>query len=493
MLFHTSAFAVFFLLFLACYLPVRRTRWGVRVIVVFSSVFYGSWDWRFLPLLWLTILVDYFIAKWMGATSTGAVGSTGSAGLAETHDYDLKRSVRRRLLILSIVCNLGILFYFKYWNFVVATALGTSSVAKQLSNPELILPLGISFYIFQSMSYVIDVYRGRQEPLRNVGDFAAFVTFFPHLVAGPIQRIQQLVPQILNPDNIDATRLISGALLFSAGFLRKSCGDILASYHDPVFNGLDKAEPSAVVISLFTFGLQIYLDFAGYSEMAVGIARCLGIDLMDNFKAPYLSTSIQEFWRRWHISLSFWLRDYLYISLGGSRAGWVMQARNLLFTMTVCGLWHGAALNFALWGLLHGLLMVLNTVYRRFIAGGSLRTSGGGLIPGIGWALTYVLTNYLWLYFRVPTWREAVVGNWKVLAWLAEPSVPLLPAGILYIAAAVLIADLYTKWRDELIPVRIVVTPRRAIAYGAVTALVFVTALILSVGQPTVQFIYFMF
>ena len=483
MLFHTPRFVLFLAAFLVCYLPVRRSAWGVRVIVLFSSLFYASWDWRFLPLLWVTIFVDYVIARRMRVSTPSTEAATVRL-----------RSARKRLLIASIACNLGILFYFKYWNFVVSSLFGTSAIGTRLAKPELILPLGISFYIFQSMSYIIDVYRGRQEPLDHLRDFAAFVTFFPHLVAGPIQRIQQLVPQILKPADLTVSRVVSGALLFGAGFLRKSCGDILAGFHDPIFKSPASADPAAMTISLFTFGLQIYLDFAGYSEMAVGLARCLGIDLMDNFKAPYLSTSIQEFWRRWHISLSFWLRDYLYISLGGNRSGWLLQARNLVFTMTVCGLWHGAGWNYVMWGLLHGVLMVLNSAYHRLIGPAkrahTIRRPVSGLL---GWVVTYVLANYFWLYFRIPSWPQAMEANRKVLAWLEHPVLPTLPPGALYIAAAVLVSDLYIKWKDELVSVHVTVTPPRAIAYGAVTGLLFTAAIILSVGSPTVQFIYFQF
>jgi alginate O-acetyltransferase complex protein AlgI len=206
MLFHTARFALFFAVFLAFYLPLRRTRWGVAVIVVFSSLFYGSWDWRFLPLLWFTIVLDY----WVGFLLARAPAHR-----------------RKRLLFLSIAANLAILGYFKYWNLIVKTATMQWAWLHGISPGEVVLPLGISFYTFQSMSYVIDVYRGKQAPLRSLWDLAAFVTFFPHLVAGPIQRIQQLVPQILAPDRITYTRIAAGVSIISLGLLRKGLGETL--------------------------------------------------------------------------------------------------------------------------------------------------------------------------------------------------------------------------------------------------------------------------
>jgi D-alanyl-lipoteichoic acid acyltransferase DltB (MBOAT superfamily) len=353
-----------------------------------------------------------------------------------------------------------------------------------------VLPLGISFYIFQSLSYIIDVYRRKQVAVAGLLDFAAFVTFFPHLIAGPIQRVQQLVPQILKPDAITVTRIGSGVFLFSVGFLRKSFADLLATFHDPVFNGLDKAAPVAVVTAVFSFGFQIYLDFAGYSEMAVGLARVLGIDLIDNFQAPYLSTSFREFWRRWHISLSMWLRDYLYISLGGSREGLARQAANLVFTMTVCGLWHGAGWNFVLWGFLHGCYLAINILFNRVIGDRIPRVAGGVA----GWVITFVVANYTWLYFRLPTMEAAMAANRKIGEWIAHPVLPrIVPPGLFLVVAAVFAMDAYQRFRNGFVPIGLELTTFRAVRYGLATGALLVAGLILNLGQPTLQFIYFQF
>jgi alginate O-acetyltransferase complex protein AlgI len=474
MLFHTPGFLLFFAVFLCCYLPVRRTKWGVRVIVVFSSVFYGSWNWRFLPLLWVTILVDFTVGYLLARTESP------------------RR--RKQLVAASVVCNLGILGYFKYWNFLILSIGGDAGWARGLTMGNIILPLGISFYVFQSMSYIVDVYRRTQPPLDDVFEFAAFVTFFPHLIAGPIQRIHQLVPQILRPDTITYNRVASGVLLFASGMFRKGLGDVLSAYHDPIFKSLGTASPADVSLAVLTFGLQIYLDFSGYSEMAVALARMLGIDLIQNFNAPYLSASIQEFWRRWHISLSLWLRDYLYISLGGSRVGLSRQVANLLFTMTVCGLWHGAGWNFALWGLLHGIYLVVNTLFARLTGKwwekrGPWQTAA--TITAV--PLTYLAANYAWIYFRLATLKEAAIANRKIWEFLRHPAPPSASPSIIAIFGVVMVMDLYMRFAGEIFPIHDELTWRRAAAYGCLAGILIATSVVLMVGVPTQQFIYFNF
>jgi alginate O-acetyltransferase complex protein AlgI len=473
MLFHTPLFLLFFTVFLAFYLPARGTRFAIPVIVMFSSIFYASWNWRFLPLLWITIGVDYTLGNLVAATA------------------DKRR--RKSLVAASIVTNLGILGYFKYWNFAVTSALGPA-LASRLTVGDIILPLGISFYVFQSMSYVIDVYRGIQPPMKRLLDFAAFVTFFPHLIAGPIQRVQQLVPQLLKPDAITFNRVASGLLLFASGMFRKGMGDALAAWHDPIFKGLAAATPADATLAVFTFGLQIYLDFSGYSEMAVGLARALGVDLMQNFNAPYLSVSARDFWRRWHISLSQWLRDYLYISLGGSRVRLPVQVGNLLFTMTVCGLWHGAGWNFVLWGLLHGLYLSANAVFHRF-AGTWIEARRWARVAAVavGVPLTYLLVNYAWIYFRLPTLPDAMDMHGKIAAFLSNPRIPAAPPGIYAMFLVVLGLDLITRFRGEIFPFQAPLTWPRALAYGAIAGGLLVAGLVLVVGVPEQQFIYFNF
>jgi D-alanyl-lipoteichoic acid acyltransferase DltB (MBOAT superfamily) len=289
--------------------------------------------------LWLTIVVDFYISKRISRLE--------------------KKSARLGLLLFSISINIGILFFFKYYNFFIdsVSILGIDNLA-DWSLPNLVLPVGISFYIFQSLSYSIDVYRRRIQPVDSIIDYAAFVCYFPQLVAGPIERLENLLPQLLKPRKLTYSIFVSGFFLFCFGFLRKSFADTLATMIDPVFANVLTSTPTTVLLAVFGFGLQIYLDFTGYVDMARGISRIIGVELSINFDAPYTSSSPREFWRRWHISLSGWLRDYLYISLGGNRYGLPRHVFALMLTMILGGLWHGAGANFLIWGFLHGLYLV---------------------------------------------------------------------------------------------------------------------------------------
>ncbi len=397
-------------------------------------------------------------------------------------------------MYFSLISNLGVLSFFKYYNFFVTSFVWDESLASHLVIKNLVLPIGISFYTFQSMSYVIDVYRKDMEPAKSFSEFASFVTFFPQLVAGPIERAGNLLPQILAPAPITQARVLSGLFLFASGLLRKTAGDAVSLFHDPVYKNLDSASPALVLAAIFSFGLQIYLDFSGYSEMAMGLGRVMGIEFMHNFKAPYLSTSIREFWRRWHISLSTWLRDYLYITLGGNRIGLSKQVRNTLFTFAICGLWHGAGWTFVIWGLLHGIYLSIYTIFDGF-AGKKIENSSfyQKLSSVAGFLLTFIAVNYAWLYFRVPTLKQAWVANQKLLAWITSPSLPELPFYILAIVAIVALFDLRLRLNDELLKPEPALTLPRTVALSLATFIMFLACIIYSIGQPTQQFIYFQF
>jgi alginate O-acetyltransferase complex protein AlgI len=504
MLFHTSTFFAFFAAFLACYLPVRRKPAGVWVILVFSNIFYGWWNWKFLFLLWTTILVDYSLANLLARTEA---------------------PVRRKLLIgLSLLTNLGILAFFKYYNFFVASIVGVGvEGAASWHILDLTLPVGISFYVFQSMSYTLDVYRRQQQPVRNLLHFAAFVCYFPQLVAGPINRLTLLLPQIIAPASITPDRVTSGAFLFCIGFFRKALADTFATFVDPVFNNVNDATPAEVVFAVFGFGLQIYLDFTGYVDMARGISRTIGIELMLNFDAPYLSTSPREFWRRWHISLSRWLRDYLYISLGGNRHGMPRHLLALMLTMILGGLWHGAGWNFAIWGALHGSYLVLNVLWdratsgvrearepRRILRAGRLelwiaaRTAAATARPlsatgrrvrsMAGWLVTFLAVNYAWLYFRSHTFEASRAANRKIGAWLLHPSLPTILPALVLMVAIVVAMEFILRFRPGAMQGECSeLTLRRAAVEGAVGGALVVAGLVLLSGVPTQQFIYFQF
>jgi alginate O-acetyltransferase complex protein AlgI len=496
MLFHTTTFLVFFIVFLMFYLPVRKTEGGVWVILVFSNIFYGWWNWKFLGLLWATIIVDYTLASLLDRT-----------------EVPWKR---RCLLLISLFTNLGILWFFKYWNFFLdgATAIGISSAASW-HILDLALPVGISFYVFQSMSYTLDVYRREHEPIRNPIHFAAFVCFFPHMVAGPIQRIDQLMPQIVKPAPITPDRVISGGYLFCIGLFRKAIADTLATFVDPVFNEINNATPAEVVFAIFGFGLQIYLDFTGYVDMARGISRILGIELMLNFKAPYTSTSPREFWRRWHISLSQWLRDYLYISLGGNRHGELRHLSALMITMLLGGLWHGAGLNFIIWGGLHGLYLILNVLWDKLIskkgpsamvefppsdpvkkpqALGSRLLLLKSIRLVFGWLVTFLAVNYAWLYFRAHTFETSLVANKKIFAWISHPMMPPLVPGLVALVFLVMLMELALRFRPDWMQQQCDdLTTGRAIYKGVAGGILFISGIVLLAGVPTQQFIYFQF
>ena len=391
MVFNSLTFAVFFVVFFVAYwgLPARRR---TVLLLVGSYIFYGWWDWRFLSLIAVSTLVDY---------------SIGLAIAANDHD----ERVRRRLLLTSLVVNLGILGLFKYANFFVDSfrdVMGAFGYdASDDAVIDVLLPVGISFYTFQTLSYTFDVYRRRIEPRRNLLIFATYVAYFPQLVAGPIERAQNLLPRIENIDRPfpKSRQIESGLGLIVLGLLRKVVlADGAGRVANAVFDDPGGFSWIMVIIGILAFSVQIYGDFAGYTDIARGVSRLLGIELVVNFRQPYLSRNITEFWRRWHISLSDWLRDYLYISLGGNRKGVTRTYLNLMTTMLLGGLWHGASWNFVIWGGLHGLYLVIHKVTR----GGRVNPNDPTVtdIPAV--ALTFVVATLTWVPFRAATLSDTI-------------------------------------------------------------------------------------
>jgi alginate O-acetyltransferase complex protein AlgI len=474
MLFHTPTFLIFFIVFSAFYFSARGNAMRISVLLVFSNLFYGWWDWRYLLLLWLTIFVDYYVANAMGRTESDRQ--------------------RKGLVTLSLATNLVILGIFKYFNFFISSF---ESIGLDVSNwylGELLLPVGLSFYTFVSISYTVDVYRKKQEPVKNLLEYAAFVCYFPQLVAGPIERVGHLLPQILNPLPLTRARVSEGTLLFCLGFFRKSMADTFAIMINPVFQNLSAATPAEVVFSIFGFGLQIYLDFSGYTDMARGISKVMGIDLMVNFKTPYLSRSPQEFWRRWHISLSTWLRDYLYISLGGNRQGLPRHLRNLMITMMLGGLWHGAGFNFIIWGALHGAYLCVNLLVVRFQGKPIAQSNFGFFTAILGWASTFLLVNYTWLYFRCQTFSDAMLANKKIMDWLSDPALPTVFPGVVIIVLVIIGIDVSVRINEYYSNrVQFKDSNTIAIVYGTVSGFLFIAGLVFLLGVPTQQFIYFQF
>jgi alginate O-acetyltransferase complex protein AlgI len=391
--------SVDFLLFLSVTLAIYHLLGhGKRnLFLLFTSYFfYGSWDWRFLGLILLSTAVDYHCGKALQR----AQGST-----------------RKKILFISLFTNLSLLGVFKYFNFFIESFRdligflgGNWSESPTL---EIILPVGISFYTFQTLSYTIDVYRGRIRPCKNPINFALFVGYFPQLVAGPIERAKRLLPQIEKQRPFTWKTFRAGLSLFIFGLFKKVViGDCIAApYADQAFLTPAIHESGFLFFGLCMFALQIYADFSGYSDIARGVSRMFGIELMVNFRQPYLSRSITEFWRRWHISLSSWLKDYLYIPLGGNRQTAIKTYRNLMLTMIIGGLWHGAAWTFVAWGGLHGLYLAF---HKKMLGDRKLNwekqpSGSSGWIAAIPCILTTnLLVLFAWLFFRANSFADAI-------------------------------------------------------------------------------------
>ena len=384
MVFNSLQFAWFFVLVYGLYrlLPAVSSVEGAHrgqnwLLLIASYYFYAAWDYRFLALLSASTIVDYSCGRLMGTM------------------HDERR--RRLVMWLSIAFNLTLLGFFKYFNFFVDNLQALfAAIGWHVDYVTLrvLLPIGISFYTFVTMSYVIDVYRRDIEPTRNFVDFAVFVAYFPHLVAGPILRATALLPQIAHPRQISAAQMREGAWLIAWGFFQKIfVADNLAPLASHVFAPDAHATGINVLLGSYAFAFQIYGDFAGYSNIARGTSKLMGIELMENFRFPYLVRTPQEFWRHWHISLSTWLRDYLYIPLGGSRHGAWRTRANLLITMLLGGLWHGAAWTFVLWGLYNGALLVAERLT------GVARLADDRL-QAVRRAVTFVLVVLGWVLFR---------------------------------------------------------------------------------------------
>lgn len=380
MVFNSLHFVWFFLVVYVLYrlLPHRGQNW---LLLVASYYFYAAWDYRFVALLAASTLVDY------------------TCGIVLGRMTDERR--RRLVMILSIGFNLAMLGFFKYFNFFADNLQALfAAVGWQLDYVTLrvLLPIGISFYTFVTMSYVIDVYRREIEPARNLVDFAVFVAYFPHLVAGPILRATALLPQIAGARRVSGDQARDGLWLIAWGFFQKIfVADNLAPIATRAFAPEAEMTGVNVLLGTYAFAFQIYGDFAGYSNIARGTSKLMGIELIENFRFPYLVLTPQAFWRHWHISLSTWLRDYLYKPLGGNRGTAWQTRRNLLITMLLGGLWHGAAWTFLLWGLYQGLLLIL---YRPFESSFATLTRGRRFAA---WVAMFHLTCYGWLIFRAPS------------------------------------------------------------------------------------------
>lgn len=467
MLFNSHIFWGFFPVFLGLYWAVQRSLNARNLLIIIASyVFYCWWDYRFGALLLFTSLADFTFAKLIEKQLT---------------------PFRRKGFVAASVClNIGVLVFFKYFGYlneglrVIVDRLFHVQIHSQLM--EIILPVGISFYTFQSISYVIDVYRGKLPAAQNLIQYLAFVSFFPQLVAGPIERAPHMLPQYSSRLNLTAGNLEQGIWLIIWGLFQKVVlADNLAPLTELVYN---HDVPSLPMLFLGTtaFAFQIYCDFAGYSDIARGLAKLMGFELMINFNLPYLARSLRDFWQRWHISLSTWIRDYLYIPLGGNRMGESRTRANLLLAMLLAGFWHGAASNYLLWGIWHGAGLVINHVWER------LRPKKTTLPSAVAWCLTMIFIWVGWIFFRSKSIEQIVdfaraAGDFTLpLWWLTYLK------SLLILVTPVIAMQIWQSCRNEIETFHLFKRPARTLFQGLM-----LVAIDMWWEQKESSFIYFQF
>ena len=479
MLFNSITFLVFFALVFMAYwgIMAKHLRWRNAFVLACSYMFYGWWDWRFLSLIFISSLSDYMIGQRMEAAG----------------DDGRKKKI---LLVLSLVVNLGILGVFKYFNFFMDSlqygmqGLGLDGTDWRL---DIVLPVGISFYTFQTLSYTIDIYRGELRASRDPIAFFAFVSFFPQLVAGPIERAKDLLPQFSVNPSLDKTAIRSGFTLALWGLFKKVViADRLALFVDAAFGEPAGMGSGTAAVALLFFAFQLYLDFSAYSEIAIGVARMLGVRLSTNFKRPYLADSFGQFWSRWHISLSSWFRDYLYIPLGGNRGGTTRTWLNIMIVFLLSGLWHGASWNFVLWGSLNGLFLIaLDPLVIR-----PLRR-----LKAIGRVLQAIVVTLSWTlslgFFRAQGWDGAVAA-YTALGNNAEAFTVLgMGAAEFNLLLGLLGGMMAVEWVHEKWPVLVErlhtshFLMRWSVYYALAVSIIFLGSYGLNIADA--QFIYFQF
>jgi Predicted membrane protein involved in D-alanine export len=481
MIFNSFTFIAFFVLLLILHnLPFS---WRVKKInlLIASYIFYAAWNPPFILLLWLSTVVDFFV------------------GRALYHQQNVTK--RKWLLLISLIGNLGMLCFFKYGTFLLenfTVLMNAAGIEFHPAKPNIILPAGISFYTFTTLCYTIDMYKRKSEPVRSMLDFSLFVTFFPHLVAGPIVRPPQLVPQFETPRKATQLQLSQGLFLLSLGlFMKVVLADtMLAGTADLVFGFKGMLASVDAWTGVLAFSGQIFFDFAGYSTCAIGVAMCLGFSLPENFRYPYAAIGFSDFWKRWHITLSLWLRDYLYIEIGGNRKGELRTYFNLMITMLLGGLWHGANWTFVVWGALHGTyLCVERMLVRRPRPVPDVSLQKASFIPtGVSQfplaLLTFFLVTITWVFFRSPDFG----GAWHMITSMfgqAHKGAMLLPTTDILKVLIVIVPMLFFHWIMRNTNVLSVAKKIHPVVLGLVWAFLLMAIV---VSQKTGDsFIYFQF
>ncbi|MGV3773016.1 MAG: MBOAT family O-acyltransferase [Verrucomicrobiales bacterium] len=415
MIFSSIDFFIFFALVLGV-LSLLKNLFHQKVFLLLASYFfYGYWDVRFVPLMFGMSYGAYWIGRRIEGTPDALT--------------------KKRWLVAGIALDLVVLGIFKYYNFFTSN-INEILAASGMRMPylDILLPIGISFITFEVISYKMDIYRGENESASNFLDLSLLVAFFPHLIAGPILKPKHFLPQLQIPIKIRMRNLHDGSQIFLFGMVKKILvADRLALFVDPVFASPAQYDSITLWAAVIAYAVQIYCDFSGYSDMAIGSARCMGFDIPKNFDMPYISTSITEFWRRWHISLSTWLKEYLYFSLGGNRKGRVRQYFNLFTVMLLGGLWHGASWNFVLWGAMHGIALAVHKIYMETFGAGTSRLRP--LYLFVSWAITFVFVCITWVFFRSSDFAQSLFIVKKMFAiaspqgmhWIATSLMIILP------------------------------------------------------------------
>ncbi|MEY8848683.1 MBOAT family protein [Psychroserpens sp. XS_ASV72] len=480
MLFNSIDFAVFLpICFIIYWLFRKHLRLQNVWILIASYVFYGWWDWRFLFLIFFSTVVDYFVGQRL-------MNRKSEKG-------------RKHLLYISVFVNIGLLGFFKYFNFFLdnfVTAFTFFGAKITHSSLNIILPVGISFYTFQTLSYTIDVYKKKLDATRDFVAFAAFVSFFPQLVAGPIERAKHLLPQFFNHRKFNKVLAKDGLRQMLWGFFKKMViADNCAIYVNDIFNNSSDYSGSTLVLGAFLFAFQIYGDFSGYSDIAIGTSRLFGFDLMKNFNFPYFSRDIAEFWRRWHISLSTWFRDYLYIPLGGSKGSRSRIVRNVFIIFLVSGFWHGANWTFIVWGFLNALYflpLLLTNKNRKHIHGIAEAKMFPSFREGVGMLFTFGLTVFAWIFFRADSIGHAFQIISEILSQSLFVSFEILPSGVLILILIFVIIEWFNRHREY--GLEYSQTTNRVKKIGDIVLVSFVFwAVVVWHANKEVEFIYFQF
>lgn len=473
MTFQSLEYLIFFsiLFILHWTLFSKRKEHQNGLIVVASLVFYGWWDWRFLGLLIITALSTFLSSRWMDNTN------------------DAKK--RKFLLVGTIVINVGILFFFKYFNFFVQSfidALSLMGMSVNVTTLHILLPVGISFYTFTALSYTIDVYQHKVESTNDALAYFAYVMFFPSILSGPISRAQKQLPQYFCRRNFDFDKSISACKLILWGGVMKLClADRLGIYVDTIYANIAQHNGTTLLITSILYSIQIYADFAGYSLMAIGFGKLLGIDLQTNFIRPYFAKTVTDFWRRWHISLTTWFRDYIYFPLGGNRCSKARWALNTLIVFAISGLWHGAAYTFIIWGAMHGVCMVIERlVYGEKIKQLSDKFSMSNIIRII---ITFTIVNFAWIFFRINNLGDVMQIFKKIFT---EPGKPFLDTNTLLMGfVAMAIIFIYDLVKEKHLNMHLLSSRFMVVRYlTAIMLIVYILAFgVLNGGS----FIYFQF